>query len=834
MRNKVIEVLLIEDNPGDLRLIKEMLSESRMRVFNLENSGTIRIGLDYITKNDFDVILLDLNLPDGQGIETFNKVRAHSPGLPIIVLTSLDDELLAIEAAQNGAQDYLVKGDIDANLLIRGILYAIERKNAEEELLKAYGEMEQRVAERTSQLSKSNELLIKEIEERKNAEKALKESEFRYRTIVETANEGILSLDKDFRIGFINRKGAEMLGYCPEDIIDKSIFNYNFSDNSFDRSDSANTLPFKMSVPFEECFRHKDGSPRWMLVSSAPLFDECSFYAGSILMVTDITERKKFEEEILQLNNELEMRVKERTRELSKAYEALKESEETARAIINAATESLMLIDNGGTILTLNESAAKGFGRPGVGLIGTSLYSILPRNINKKRKIYADCVIQSGRPAHFEDELNGIWLENSIYPVFSADGKVARLAVYSTNISERKRINDELKAAKDAAESAARMKSEFTANMSHEIRTPLNAIIGMVSLLLEDSMNENNNQKRMTPDQIEAFETIRIGSYALLDIVDNILDFSKIENAMIQLDCRPFDMHNLVDGIMNLFMPEAKKKKITINNYISENLPRIFLGDQKRIRQILINLLGNSIKFTKNGEIKVSISGSCRQDSLWDVIISVKDTGIGISEEAMKRLFRPFVQAESSTTRRFGGTGLGLAITRSLVDMMGGRIWAESALGKGSTFYASLSLKQSSFILPEPDIIKTSGISQKTFKVLLAEDNLVNQKVILKMMQHLGHEADMVSNGKEAIDAVLQKKYDLIMMDVHMPVMDGLEATREIRKLLGVGPKIVALTASALIEDKEVCLQAGMDGFLTKPILIEDLKDAINVIATTV
>jgi CheY-like chemotaxis protein len=249
-----------------------------------------------------------------------------------------------------------------------------------------------------------------------------------------------------------------------------------------------------------------------------------------------------------------------------------------------------------------------------------------------------------------------------------------------------------------------------------------------------------------------------------------------------------------------------------------------------RIRQILLNLLGNAIKFTENGEVKISVSSFQKDDGYWEVLLSVEDTGIGISPEAISKLFSPFTQAESSTTRRFGGTGLGLTISRSLVELMGGKIWAESSPGEGSTFYVLLSLKEASLAPHEIICVPNATVQRKILKVLLAEDNMINQQVILKMLHRLGHEADSAVDGKAAVEAAINGKYDLILMDVQMPVMDGLEATRNIRRLLAGRPKIIALTASALKEDREKCLQAGMNDFLSKPIRLQDLKVALEAI----
>lgn len=349
----------------------------------------------------------------------------------------------------------------------------------------------------------------------------------------------------------------------------------------------------------------------------------------------------------------------------------------------------------------------------------------------------------------------------------------------------------------------------------------MNGIIGMVSLLMDDSA---------TPEQMEALETIKTSSYALLDIVNDILDFSKIEQGKMKVENCPFHLRDLIEATISTFAFGARNKGLHLSKVVSDDLPEALMGDQVRIRQILLNLLGNAIKFTENGEVKISVSSFQKDDGYWEVLLSVEDTGIGISPEAMSKLFSPFTQAESSTTRRFGGTGLGLTISRSLVELMGGKIWAESSPGEGSTFYVLLKLKEASLAPQEIISVQKVTVQGKMLKVLLAEDNMVNQQVILKMLRRLGHEADSAIDGKAAVEAAINGKYDLILMDVQMPVMDGLEATRHIRRLLAGRPKIIALTASALKEDRERCLQAGMNDFLSKPIRLQDLKVALEAI----
>ena len=391
----------------------------------------------------------------------------------------------------------------------------------------------------------------------------------------------------------------------------------------------------------------------------------------------------------------------------------------------------------------------------------------------------------------------------------------------------RRHTEDELRDAKEIAEFAAKVKSDFLANMSHEIRTPLNAVIGLADLLQETDLTE---------EQCSYLETIRSSGDSLLSVINDILDFSKVESGRIELELRPFNLKKCVEDSMNLMRPIASKKGLDLTYAINESAPEAVIGDSARLQQILANLISNAAKFTDNGAISVTISSEVLDGIRHGVHFKVEDTGIGIPEDKMGRLFQPFTQVDSSTTRRYGGTGLGLAITKKLVEMMGGKIWAESKLGKGSTFHFKIVVDASPIMLVSSEKAKESLESDKeedsnhVLRILIAEDNVVNQMVILKMLNKLGYHADVASNGTEVLDFLELQPYDLILMDVQMPEMDGFEAARAIRKRLGPAdqPKIVAITAYALKGDRERCIESGMDDYLSKPVKLEDLRKVLG------
>ena len=726
----LLRVLLIEDNPGDIGLIQEAIKNNRTpSSFELIVAMSLEEGLKQIAKSVIDVILLDLHLPDSFGYETFHRLRKQSQEVPVIVLSSVGNEELAVRTVNEGAQDYLYKDNLEnASLVSRTIRYA-------------YGRFQQR--------------------------KQLLTAEGRLRSVIESTSDAIVMVDGKGIIFFANPAAKILSGSTSQSLLGTQF-----------------PLPLQMGAEIEV----------------------------SLLPSTDFPNRTKV-------------------------------------TIAHKATTT-------------------------------------------------------------------IW-----------DGEVV-YCVTLRDITERKQMELALTEARREAERSTRMKSEFLANMSHEIRTPLNGVIGMTSLLLETSL---------TREQLEYVETIRNSGEVLLTLLNDLLDISKIEAGKVDLEISEFDVRRTVEECLELFVDPARQKNLLLTTIIGPEVPESVLGDPWRLRQILSNVISNAVKFTPKGEVVVGVYLEKPLGKEAVLRFEVRDTGIGVSEEAQKKLFQPFTQSDSSMTRRFGGTGLGLAISKRLAGLMRGTMGVESSPGLGSRFWVTACFQRPKegwrylssqpllnqvkvFVEPgEPTVFRTlqmqlhslgispqwqipegttpeallpvengirlwvqdiSDLEVRAFElkrqwkqselahrilemishgshlqaeveipqavrsleqrrkhsglVLVAEDNTVNQRIVLKMLKKLGYRADVAGNGAEAIRAVQKVPYDVVLMDCQMPEVDGFEATRGIRERekeepLGKGHlPIIAMTALALKGDRERCLEAGMDDYLVKPVKVETLNETLN------
>jgi PAS domain S-box-containing protein len=520
--------------------------------------------------------------------------------------------------------------------------------------------------------------------------------------------------------------------------------------------------------------------------------------------------------------------------------------EEISKALLNVITDAVVLTDSDGRVLLLNEAAAQRIGKPADEIVGSLLCDYFAPSVAELRKEKIEEVLISGKSVRFKDETHGRINDIHACPIADSSGKIKGIAAFARDITKRKKAEQELRhlnaelehriAERTAdleaamtqtrlmahkAEAANRAKSEFLANMSHEIRTPMNGIIGMLDLLLDTKIDAH---------QSEYLTLAKYASDSLLYLLNDILDLARIESGKVKISKTHFNLGAVIDMALAPVRLNAIEKNLELSWHIAEDVPGCLVGDPDRLRQIILNIVKNAIKFTSEGSITIDVERNESSEQGVCLKFSIRDTGIGIPEDKQNTIFEPFLQIENSVPQNYGGVGLGLAISKQLIEMMGGSIWVESQLGKGSVFYFTVMFGISAGQTLNAEIrCDDSSPSGSLLKILVAEDDPISQRVVSELLKREKHEVTVVSNGWSAVQAALKGSFDLILMDIQMPEMDGLEATRLIKEKKNI--PIIALTADVL-KGRERYISAGMDEYIPKPIQKAELLSKINKAAT--
>jgi len=661
----------------------------------------------------------------------------------------------------------------------------------------------------------------------RQAEEALLAAGALQNAIFNSANFSSIATDAKGVIQIFNVGAERMLGYAAAEVTNK-ITPADISDPQelITRARALSmeleafitpgfeALVFKASRGIEDIYEltyiRKDGSRFPAVVSVTALRDAQGAIIGYLLIGTDNTARKLVEEE------------------QKKTDQRLRDQQFYTRSLIEANIDAIMTTDPAGIITDVNRQMEKLTDCTRDELIGAPF-----------KNYFTD-------PDRAEAGIKLVLSEKSVSDYeLTARARGGKLTVVSYNattfydrnrtlqgvfaaardVTERKRVELELQQAKAVAESASRTKSDFLASMSHEIRTPMNAIMGIANLLAKT---------QLSPEQDKYVQIFRRAGDNLLNLINDILDLSKVEASQLELERIGFSLHDDLDKVMEMIAARGAEKGLILVCEIEAGVPNELTGDPTRLRQVLLNLLGNAIKFTESGQVSLRVSSDGDSDVPTALRFTVSDSGIGIPASKLGQVFERFTQADSSTTRRFGGSGLGLTICKRLVELMGGRIWVESDLGEGSTFAFSAPFEIST-ATARPALVAHSGISDARLpplSILMAEDSPDNCTITIAYLEDTPYKIDVAENGAIAVEKFAVGHYDLVLMDRQMPIMDGLTATRKIRaweREMGRSPTpIVALTASALKGDREKCLAAGCTAFLTKPIRQDVLLQAIR------
>ncbi len=983
--HRQVKILMVEDNENDRAIYRRYIKSDTTRDYQIFETNNIKDGIDIWRSHSPDVVVLDFNLPDGDGLELLELIGAgiSEPKLPVIMLTGYEDGLVAARALKLGAADYLIKDNTNEGSFCHSIhqilerftlFHKLQRSQKQETLI---SEISQHVRQ-SLELDKIYEAIVQDVKAFLKADRTViyKFNPNMSGTIVAEAVDRpwgasirLNIIDTCFRT---NMGGAYQQGkiFAANDIYNTNLTSCHIQ--LLERFQVRANLVVPILLPeSSEDFNNVNchDSTLWGLL----IVHQCSSTRNwedvdlrllqqlSVQLAIAIHQAELYQN-LQKLNVSLEEKVQQRVSELQKSEQKLRQSEDLLRVSFDNAPIGMAILSLEGKFLTVNQNICKIYGYSSEQLLQMNSVEIThPDSIEATLSCLNRLIAGESSSATIEKHYihkNGNLIDavSRVSLVRDLNNNPVQFVVSVEDVTEKKQNEAKLAAAK-IAEASNKAKSEFLAAMSHEIRTPMNAVIGMTGLL---------KSTPLTAKQQQFVSGIRQGGEVLLSVINKILDFSQIESGSLTIEEHPFDLRNCVDEILELMSSQTVSKSLELLTLIDPEVPQQVIGDSTCLRQILVNLIGNAIKFTESGEIVVTLNSTLIESSsnTCQLRFTVSDTGVGIAPEAIGKLFQAFSQADSSITRQYGGTGLGLIICKQLCKLMGGDIWVDSVVGQGTTFSFSILTRSIATELPliAPELnekrilvvnsnvkvqqailiytqawgmeiqpaysetealnylellefdavlidynlqsidliglahniqaifpslpivwltsiaineispcdqfagylskpitssklyqvlsnvfsvldiqsinpLQTFGIdsnfaSKYPLQILIVEDNYVNQQILLLMLERLGYEGDAVGNGLEAVNALDRQFYDLIFMDIQMPIMDGLTACRHIRGLSEHSPWIIGLSANIFRESRETAISAGMNDYLTKPLEIEKLISTLRSVST--
>ena len=645
----------------------------------------------------------------------------------------------------------------------------------------------------------SSRSLKKVLQEATITNKKLHERESQFRSVFNGVNDAILVETTDGKVLDVNTRACEMFGWTYEEFLTKTLVDMVPPEN---RALSTEAIDEDhLSVEHFDTINIRANGERFP-ASVTGRIEEIGGEKRLLIVVRDITEQKKAEEELLA-------------------------AKEKYREIFDNALEGIFQSTPEGLFITINPALAQMWGYASPEEIITSVKDIASEIfVNPdRRKEYKKLMQEKGEVREFEYQSYSIdkkviWLSENARAVRDTSGKIIYYEGNIQDITLRKQAMAELERAKEAAEAAAQAKTDFLANMSHEIRTPLNAIYGMTSLMLDTPLND---------EQQDFIKTIRGGSDTLLSVINDILDFSKIEAGKMELEEHPFRVRDCIEDTLDLLAEKSAKKMLELAYIIEDGVPPMVIGDVTRIRQILVNLLNNALKFTDKGEVVVLLKSMLLEKNQYELQFSIRDTGIGIPKDKTGRLFQSFSQVDTSTTRKYGGTGLGLAISKELAEKMGGRMWVESEEGKGSTFHFTVIAKAEE-TAPLISIDQYSDFSGK--RILIVDDNATNRLILIKQTESWGMKPTAVESGKEALALFDKETFDIAILDMQMPEMDEFTLSERISEM-NTKNNLPMIILTSIKRDKTRATDSRIAAFLNKPIKTSNLFNVLNSIISS-